>query len=132
MNADERDLKKVLEGLPPHYWFAIDLTKDDLPVLLQVKNDQEHLWSNTEKWEVEVLIKRLEGVAFFFNKPMPTKIDYIKAVYGHNAYERKKTIQYGNEIICAWVLIGYNTIAELEKTMNDKEIQETYEAQLLA
>lgn len=59
MNYYQRDIKKTLEDIPPHFWQQCNLTAEDIPVIYYVTVKHEGSWSQTEIREVKMLIERL-------------------------------------------------------------------------
>jgi hypothetical protein len=57
------------------------------------------------------------------------KIKFIKSVYGKDKFDNNASVQFGNEIIVAWYIIGYETLEDLEKKYFDNEILELFEKQ---
>lgn len=57
------------------------------------------------------------------------QIKFIKAVYGKEKFDANETIQYGNETLVSWYVIGFNTLQDLEAKYTDEEIIELYEKQ---
>lgn len=57
------------------------------------------------------------------------QIKFIKAVYGKEKFAANETIQFGNETLVAWYLVGFETLQDLEAKYTDEEIIEFYEKQ---
>lgn len=49
-----------------------------------------------------------------------------KIVYGVERVKARVSVPVGFEIVCAWSLVGYDTLEELEAEYSDDEILEMY------
>lgn len=57
------------------------------------------------------------------------KIKFVESVYGKEHFENNSTVQFGNENIVGWYVIGFETIEELKKKYTEEEILELFEKQ---
>lgn len=54
------------------------------------------------------------------------KINFIKAVYGKEAFDSIQTIKYLDQVIVGWVVNEYPTLKELEAKFSDEDILELH------
>ena len=58
-----------------------------------------------------------------------SKIKFIESVYGKEHFEKNSSVQFGNEKIVGWYVVGYDTLAELKQKYNQEQILELFEEQ---
>lgn len=55
------------------------------------------------------------------------KLKFVKAIYGVEKFEKMETIQFGDKILVAWNLCGYQTLEDLEAEFSDENILNFFE-----